>query len=240
MIRSIIRKFGFDVVIYPARKTKENPKDGLVQNRIKLLHTHAIDLVLDVGANTGGFARELRRSGYKGQIESFEPLTDAFLKLTAKSSNDPHWNVHNWALGESECESFINVAGNSVSSSILEMMPLHEKSAPESRYVTKEKIVIKPLSQLMPAYLNQYKKIYLKLDVQGFEHAVLKGLGQYINQIEGIQTEMSLEMLYAGELTFFEFSKNLLEMGFNLKSLEPGFANETTGQLLQVDGIWYH
>ena len=40
-----------------------------------------INLVLDVGANDGGYGREIRDRGYKGLIISFEPNPRAFKRL---------------------------------------------------------------------------------------------------------------------------------------------------------------
>jgi hypothetical protein len=79
----------------------------------------------------------------------------------------------------------------------------------------------------------------LKLDVQGYEEKVLSGLENNLSRIDAIQIEMSLTELYVGEKTFFDQCKFLLARGFKLMSVEPGFYDTKTGQLLQVDGIWF-
>ena len=49
--------------------------DRLCQLRIAtLLDRYQINVVIDVGANEGQFASELRRMGYQGKIISFEPI----------------------------------------------------------------------------------------------------------------------------------------------------------------------
>lgn len=57
---------GLDLRLY-------NPAESDMARLGQLLKHHAIDLVLDVGANTGQYAHYLRESGYAGKIISFEP-----------------------------------------------------------------------------------------------------------------------------------------------------------------------
>jgi predicted RNA methylase len=58
-----------------------------------LLRQENINLVLDIGANTGQFAQGLRAWDYKGRIVSFEPLTEAHAQLCRNAKKDMNWMV---------------------------------------------------------------------------------------------------------------------------------------------------
>ena len=45
--------------------------------------------------------------------------------------------------------------------------------------------------------------------------------------------------LYKGETLITEMLNLIEENGFTIYSLEPGFYNKNTGQLLQVDGVFF-
>ena len=51
------------------------------------------DVILDVGANTGQFAQNLRDCGYTGHLVSFEPLSDAHVRLVKAAANDALWDI---------------------------------------------------------------------------------------------------------------------------------------------------
>src|ERR1700757_1421030 len=109
-----------------------------------------IDLVLDVGANTGQFVHQCRAAGYKGDILSFEPSAAAHAALLRSAASDPQWTVADrMALGASTGQVEINIAANSFSSSILPMLDSHLSAAPNSAYVLKEKVPLRRLDDIV-------------------------------------------------------------------------------------------
>ena len=211
----------------------------LMQNRIKLLKHFNIATILDVGANTGQFAYYTRKMGYQNRIVSFEPLSKAFAILSQFAKNDRNWQIENCAIGNLDGEIEINVSRNLQSSSILNMMPEHEQSAPDSAYMGKEKVEIHNLDSIISEYTDNLELTYLKIDTQGFEKNVLMGAKESLKSIKGLQLELSLVELYQGETLITEMLNIIKELGFAIFSLEPGFYDKDTGQLLQVDGIFY-
>ena len=119
------------------------------------------------------------------------------------------------------------------------MLPAHEDSAPSSKYVGTEEIEVETLDRVLPGLGISNGKIWLKIDTQGFEGEVLKGSSQVLDQISTVQLEMSLTPLYAGSPTFENLLSYMIERGFRLVALQPGFTDERTGRLLQADGIFH-
>jgi FkbM family methyltransferase len=204
-----------------------------------LLRHFEINKILDVGANVGDYAIELRKLGFHGKIVSFEPLEAPYQELKKNVTDDNNWDAVNIALGNTDEESFINIAGNCNSSSLLDMLPDHVNSAPQSSYIGKEKIIVRKLDSVMNDYRSKGDNILLKIDTQGFEKQVLDGAEQSLPVIRGIQLEMSLLPLYSGSILYLEMIELLKNKGYKLYSLENGFSNPETGQLLQVDGIFF-
>lgn len=200
----------------------------------------AVDVILDVGANAGQFAEGLRASGHAGHIVSFEPLSEAHASLSAKAKDDPLWSVvPRCAVGAAEGEATIHVAGNSYSSSLLPMLESHRSAAPESDYVDRETCPVVTLDRFIGrTFADPTTRFGLKMDTQGFEAEVLRGLGQRRDQVEVILCEMSLTPLYDGAPTMFELCQQLAELGYRCVALGPEFADPKTGLLLQVNGVF--
>lgn len=231
-IRHFARHLGFDIIRF-------EPKSHPLARRKQILDAYNVDLVVDVGANTGLYAMELREIGYRGRIVSFEPLSSAYSMLNEQASSDKLWDTRNFALGDEEGTATINIAGNSFSSSLLNMLPAHIVSAPESEYVGTEEIQIKTLDSIFPSLVNRANSVYLKIDTQGFEEHVLKGAESSLLSIDTLQLEMSLTPLYESELLFDAMYRKLAEKGYTLIAVEPGFTDCHTGQLMQLDGIFH-
>ena len=232
VVRKFMRKAGFDIVRFDFLT---NP----IARRLHLMTRYKINLIFDVGANIGQFANAMRKNGYTGRIVSFEPLSSAFARLKEKAKNDDLWECVNIGLGNYEGKAIINIAGNSQSSSILDILPAHLQAAPESCYIGKEEIMITTVDSIINRYYHDGDKAFLKIDTQGYERYVLEGIQSSHDPIIGIQLEMSFEPLYEGELLFSNMIDYMSAKGFTLMSIEPILTNPKTGQLLQVDGIFF-
>lgn len=226
------RRFGWDLVPF-------NSSQHPLPRRCRLIESCGVDMVLDIGANAGQFGRELRGSGYRGRIVSFEPLTEAFQRLQAAARGDQAWRVINLALGDSPGIQKIHVAANSESSSLLRMLPLHLDAAPYSRYTGEESVQVETLDAKFDDVCAGARRIYMKVDTQGYESQVLRGAERSLELIDTIQIEMSLAPLYAGQMLFDDLYAELTGRGFGLVGLENNFGDPRTGHLLQVDGIFH-
>jgi FkbM family methyltransferase len=204
----------------------------------RLFSQHHLDLVLDVGANAGQFSKLCRSVGYQGHILSFEPSSNAHQRLLRASSADPNWTVADrMALGPSTGEIEINIAANSFSSSVLPMLDSHLSADPDSSYLNKEKVPVRRLDDVLPS-TAAHNRIFLKLDVQGFELQVLGGAPKTLSHAVAVQLELSLIPLYQGETLMPEMYATMAGHGFSLWDMEPNFRNPSTGRLLQVDALF--
>jgi FkbM family methyltransferase len=216
------------------------PESHPFARKKQLLNYYKIDTVLDVGANSGHFALKLKEGiGYANRVVSFEPLSSAFELLQANAMRYPNWEVLNIALGDTEEMQEINISGNSASSSLLDMLPSHLNSDPESRYIGTELIETKTLDSIFENLCDPTENIYLKIDTQGYESNVLKGAELSLKHIDIVQMEMALVPLYKGEGLFEQMCMLMGEKGYRLIALDTGFSDPVSGHLLQVDGIFH-
>lgn len=237
--KSILRNvFGLEVIW--ARNLPPSFVQVSAMQVVSSLRKFEIDLVLDVGANKGQFASEIRHCGYAGRIVSFEPLSQAHGQLLQFSAGDSMWEAYpRCALGDHNGDVEINIAGNSQSSSILSMLESHRSAAPESAYEGKEIVPIKTLDAVVGQYLKDARAAFLKIDTQGFEWQVLDGARETLPHMKGILVELSLVPLYEGQHLWREVIDRLECKGFTLWAFKPGFSDQTSGRSLQVDGVFY-
>jgi FkbM family methyltransferase len=223
-----LRRLGVDVVRY----------DTGGRRLVSLLGTHGIDVVLDVGANTGQYGERLRKLGYRGRIVSYEPMAEAFALLAATAARDASWSAAHIGLGDEDTTSVINVAANSVSSSVLPMSDDLVRMEPTTRAVREETITVRRLDSVIDDHCDPGARPFLKLDVQGFEARVLDGAAASLDRVIGLQVEMAVEPLYVGQVPMLELLGRLDAAGFRLTWIEPGF-HTPEGRMLECDGIFF-
>jgi len=238
MLKKIVKKLSRSLGVDLKRYNVQTSEAAKMQ---RLLAYHNIDLVFDVGANIGQYAKLLRELGYSGRIVSFEPLSSAYSQLKAVSKKEPLWEIApQTAIGNQEGEITINIAGNSQSSSALPMLDAHLESAPESAYSGSETVKLSRLDTLAKDYIkSETKSIFLKIDVQGLEKQVIEGATAILPLVKGIKLELSLVPLYEGQVLFKEMIDIIEKLGYELYGIEPGFTAEKTGRMLQMDGIFF-
>jgi FkbM family methyltransferase len=231
-LRRLVRWAGFDLRYY-------HPVSSQHSALQLLLRSLQIDLIFDVGANTGQTAVDLFGSGFCGRIISFEPLATAHAELARKAALHPRWTAHpRAALGATPGEVKINVAANSVSSSVLPMLQSHLDAAANSQTVGSESAPVIALDDVAPAYLKGSRAAMLKVDTQGFEWEVLDGAAQTLKNVVAVQLELSLVPLYSGQRLWREYVDRMERLDFQLYFLYPAFADVRTGQTLQWDATF--
>ncbi len=206
--------------------------------RARLIRTSGVTCVVDVGANAGQYGREIREAGYTGRIISFELLSTPFQALARRAAKDKSWECRRVALGSHDGTVSVNIAANLVSSSVLPMLPAHSSVAPDSRYVGIEEVPMRSLDSLAASDFEPQDSIWLKLDVQGYERSVLDGAERLLGSVKAIEVEMSLQPLYEGQILYLPMIEFLLDRGYTLASVAPGFQDERSGRVLQFDGVF--
>jgi FkbM family methyltransferase len=199
-----------------------------------------IDCVLDVGANSGQYATMLRkRVGFLGLIISFEPNPALYPELLRKSKSDKNWHVFNWALSNTEGSLPFNIMAESQFSSFKE--PNSEEYAGLS-YLNKVQEVVSVQCYRLETLFNELKKNYgfikpfLKMDTQGNDLLVFNGAKSVLQEIRGLQSELSFKRLYKDSPTYHEVLIEYTNAGFELSALVPNNAGHFP-LLLEMDCI---
>ncbi len=232
LIRKLLNRFGIDLHRF-------QPSSSFEAQIVAAMKKVKIDVLFDIGANTGQFSLEMRKNGYLGKIVSFEPLTSAIKKLNSLSSKDVNWFVHDrTAIGDRNGFVDINISKNSYSSSILPILNLHVNAEVNSSYIGSEKTPIITLDSVADRYLNKSSNSFIKIDTQGYESQVLDGAYKTLNKSHGILCELSLAPLYKGQHLWKDLISRLEKDGFALWSLQRGFTDKRDGRTLQVDALF--
>ena len=177
-----------------------------------------VTTVLDIGANVGQFAELLRVKGYRGRIISFEPVSAAYQELEAKAAADDGWEVHNIALGMEGGDAAINVSDYSVFSSILPLTDAGAQFDKGANVSRADKIEVRRLDDVG---IGPSGNLFIKIDTQGFEKAVLDGGRRVLAAAKGVLMELPIIHLYEGAWRLHEAIEYMFEAGFVPAQIHP-------------------
>lgn len=197
----------------------------------------ALDIraVLDVGANVGSYRDFLREQvGFGGDIVSVEPIPSLAQSMMARAGSDRRWRIVECALGASPGKAALNVMASSTFSSFHE--PDHSRLSmfeQKNRVVERLDVQVRTLDEfvreLMPVAAPG--RVFVKLDTQGFDLAVLEGAKGTIADIAAIQTELSVIPIYEGAPDYVTTIRALESSGFQLAGV---MRNNRAGYPLQL------
>lgn len=206
---------------------------------VQISKENHIDLLLDIGANTGQFSIKMIESGFYNQIISFEPLSSAYPVLLKNARRFNNWKVfEKCAIGDFDGKIEINISLNNHSSSILQVTKAHTDAAPSAAFIDKECVTIRKLDTIAQEFTS-FKNILLKIDTQGFEKNILAGAVTLIeNKVKIIQLEMSLLPLYEGLMPFEDMISYLQTLNFRPLFYSVGYIDRTTEQIQQLEGYF--
>jgi FkbM family methyltransferase len=209
VLKALRQRAGIDVV-----RARKNP------NIMDFIENRRIDLVLDVGANTGQFGQSLRHRGYAGRIISFEPVKEAFRELESAAHGDDLWTTANLALGPSSGVMAINVSKNSQFSSFNDLRETATSFDPNAEFKASESVVVKTLDEAAPPR-DLGSNVLLKIDTQGYERPVLEGAKETLKWVSGVLLELPIINIYKDNWRFHEAVAYMNESRFVLAQVHP-------------------
>lgn len=229
----IANYFGYDLI-----KQKRN-FSVYERHMVNVLEHYKIDLVIDVGANQGQFASSLRQYGYKGEILSFEPVTNTYNILQQTRGNDPLWKTEKMALGNKPERKEIRIPNSTGMTSFLTASDYAIKTFPTEikDYVT-ETIDITTLEDYVEKNkLPLSKRIFLKIDTQGFDMNVLLGAQKLLPNIVGVSTELSFIQTYENMPTYLDVLTFLKNNNFVVSNMFQVFFDRELQLLVESDCV---
>lgn len=169
--------------------------------------------VIDVGANAGQFSAAALQRWPTADLIAFEPLPEVAAGLGARLAKLPSAEVHAVALGEADGQLLFHPHAYSPSSSALSVLG---SAAERFGWAHQQPAIEVPVRRLDAVVGSRElaRPALLKIDVQGFELAVLAGATRTLEQIDAVIVEVSFERSYAGQPLFSEVNRLMDDLGW--------------------------
>jgi len=169
-----------------------------------------ISRVVDVGANEGQWLSALLRFVSVDEVDAFEPNPPVFKRLQARMAGRPEVRCHPEAAGARREKLTIHTAEQSEFSSFLEVSDLvrHEYGERAGEVAKEFEVQVVPLDDALDG--GEVIDL-LKIDVEGFQPAVLAGAKETLRRTRVVLIEAYFVSHFKGDVTFGELSRLLIE-----------------------------
>lgn len=195
-----------------------------------------IGTLIDVGANVGQFTLLCKTLHPNVHVHAFEPLSAMADRFASLFADDGTITLHRMAAGERADRAQINVSGRPDSSSLLPIAALQDELFPGTATASTETVrVVRVDDVLAPADLAG--PTLVKLDVQGFELAALKGMPRLLAAADYAYVEVSYKELYEGQPLASEIVSWLAVQNYQLAgTFNPSML--PSGEAVQADMLF--
>ena len=235
-------------------RTGEYLKKFNRENVLKLLVNEEEPIIFDIGANNGTSLKQFKEYWPKSKVHCFEPQNSCWetLQNSANQYSDNSVFINRVAAGEKESSS-INFYTHDISDGLSGFYPVNLDSKDSiSLKDAKDKELFNdysesfnhrssvPMIRLENYILNEKIESInlLKIDTQGYEPQVLSGLGQMLQKIDVVISELIFYDYYDKKLSFSDLEKFLLPAGFSLYDISHISKNPMNGRTDWVDVIY--
>jgi FkbM family methyltransferase len=190
------------------------------------------EFIFDVGASTGYWSHVASRVFPNSRFYLIEPLLDRYQQRDNNVySLHPEFITVACAAGDKNSEMELNISPDLYSSSFLD----GPEGSPD-RLWNRARVTVKTLDEISST-LSISGRGLLKIDVQFAEHLVLDGATRFLEQVDVVCIELSLNS-FATSKTMFEMITKLHDLGFEYFDYAGSWRNSMTGRMIQQDTVF--
>ena len=189
-----------------------------------------IECILDVGANIGYYSLFYNEFfGDKIKIHCFEPHPDSYYFLKKNLSAFDNIRLYNFALGNENKEDYMSIPDHESH----RLSNLGTMSIGQNSNNLKAKILIKKFDSLTFS-LQQFKSIYIKIDVEGYEDNVLKGMLNFLHNNTNLYLKIEINKNFNNVTKISSIINFIEKLNYKFFIIKNGkFINYNNSQIIK-------
>jgi FkbM family methyltransferase len=191
--------------------------------------------VVDVGANAGQFLHLARRLWPAARIVAIEPSDSLCDRLRAACDGDPRVRIECCAASDRDGEATLYVTRDDQNSSLLRPSANFAIERPGDGLLREATVPTRRLDGLLGGIAGP---LFVKIDVQGAELAVLRGAGARLDDVVALIVETPFERAYDGASDFAAIYEFLTGRGFVYEGSLGCLTSRRTGRVWQEDAVF--
>ncbi len=191
--------------------------------------------VVDVGANAGQFLHLAYRLWPAARIVAVEPSEELCDRLRSAYDADPRVRIECCAASDRDGQATLYVTRDDQNSSLLRPSAGFASERPDDRLVREEPVATRRLDRLLDGIAGP---LFVKIDVQGAELAVLQGFGNRLDDVVALIVEAPFERAYEGASDFAGIYEFLTGRGFVYEGALGNLTSRETGRVRQEDAVF--